>query len=429
LKQENNKSLINHAEMNILVVGKGGREHAIAVKMKKSPLVSRVYVAPGSDGIQTSPFITSVNIEEHEHAKLINFVQQKHIRLVVIGPETALMNGLTDELQTVGIPVFAPNKAAAIIEGSKEFAKKLMKKYHIPTADFAVFSDYAAAWSYVQQKGTPIVIKYDGLAAGKGVVVAQTLDEAQNALKNMLIDRKFGKDQVVIEEFLEGIEFSLMALVHHETVIPLQIAQDHKRAYDNNKGPNTGGMGAYSPVPTVSEQTIQQAIETIMKPTAIAMKKEGRPFTGVLYGGLIATSTGPKVIEFNARFGDPETEVILPKMKSDLAALMLHLLNNGEEIPVEWFDDVFLGVVMASKGYPESSTKNVLIKGLEQIDSQIFHMGTTWKNGEWYTDGGRILFVLGQGKTVEDARKAAYSQVNKIKSEALFFRKDIGKAL
>lgn len=413
--------------MNILVVGRGGREHAIAWKLAQSPLATRVYVAPGSDGMtQSSPIITTLTIDESDHKQLIQFALTYHVRLVVIGPETALLNGLADDFADKGIPVFAPSKAAAIIEGSKQFAKELMLRNNIPTAEYAIFDDYTAAVSYVKQKGTPIVIKYDGLAAGKGVVVATNFDQADQALIDMLKNKKFGNEKVVIEEFLEGPEFSLMALVHEDTVLPLAIAQDHKRAYDHDLGPNTGGMGAYSSVPVIPEEMVRLAMDTIMKPTVDAMSKEGVPFTGVLYGGLMLTTNGPKVIEFNARFGDPETEVVLPKMKSDLLKHILDILA-GRRTEIAWHDDYFLGVVMASEGYPETSTKNAPISGLDQIGNTVFHMGTKYEAGEWKTNGGRVLFVVGQGKTLKEAQLDAYHAVDKIACEKLFFRSDIGE--
>ncbi|MDL2296800.1 phosphoribosylamine--glycine ligase [Bacteroidales bacterium OttesenSCG-928-B11] len=412
--------------MNILVVGRGGREHAIAWKLAQSPLATRIYVAPGSDAMNLSHYtITSLAIDENDNEQLIKFALTYNIRLVVIGPETALLNGLADDFAANGIRVFGPSKAAALIEGSKQFAKELMLKHKIPTAEYSIFDDYDNALAYVKQKGAPIVIKYDGLAAGKGVVVAKNLEEAGQALAEMLRDKKFGNGKVVIEEFLEGPEFSLMALVNGEIVAPLAIAQDHKRAYNDDLGPNTGGMGAYTPVPTISAETVQIAVDTIMKPTVKALSNEKRPFTGILYGGLMLTADGPKVIEFNARFGDPETEVVLPRMKSDLLKHILDILNDIEP-QIEWHDDFFLGVVLASAGYPESSTKGAEIRGLEKVENLIFHMGTKMEEEKWVTNGGRVLFVVGRGKTLETAQLNAYSAVDQIDCDKLFFRSDIG---
>ena len=409
--------------MKILVVGRGGREHAIAWKAAQSPLVSKVYVAPGNDGMGRD--FECVPLDEKDNSGLVRFALENHIDLVIIGPEAALVNGLANELTKNNIPVFGPTAEAAIIEGSKQFAKDLMLKYNVPTARYATFSDYNQAIAYVHQHGAPIVIKYDGLAAGKGVVVAQTVEEADNALKDMLLDAKFGEGKVVIEEFLAGEEFSLMALVNGEQVVPLTIAQDHKRAYDGDRGPNTGGMGAYSPVPFISQDIIDRAVKTIMEPVAKALVNEGLPFTGILYGGLILTNEGPKVIEFNARFGDPETEVVLPRMKSDLIAHMLDVLNH-KETTIEWYDEACLGVVLASKGYPGSYPKGAVIEGVDACDHLLFHSGTARKNDQWVTNGGRVLFVVGKGNTIVEAQKDAYKGVKQITSDNLFYRTDIG---
>lgn len=412
--------------MKILVIGKGGREHALAWKMAQSPLVSQVYVAPGSPGMEfSSPIITSVPISESENEELVNFALENGIGLTVIGPETSLMNGLADDFSAKGLSVFGPSKASAQIEGSKEFAKELMLKYKIPTAAYAIFSEYEQALTYLKNQALPIVVKYDGLAAGKGVVVAHTREDADEALKMMLVEKRFGKGKVIIEEFLEGPEFSLMALVNGKTVIPLAAAQDHKRAFDGDTGPNTGGMGAYTPVPFLTDADMGQAMEEIMMPAAHALVEEGIAFTGVLYGGLILTSSGPKVIEFNARFGDPETEVILPKMKSDLVQHLIDILAE-KDFSIEWHDRAFLGVVMASKGYPGGSSAGIEIKGLEKIENTVFHMGTTRKGEKWFTDGGRVLFVVGDGRDLQEARNNAYRAVSSIDSEALFYRMDIG---
>lgn len=409
--------------MKILIVGRGGREHAIAWKVAQSKLASQVFVAPGNDGIKQQ--FETVPIDEKDNKQLVQWSAENHIDLVIVGPEAALQNGLADELRANGIAVFGPSASATRIESSKEFAKELMRKYNIPTAAFATFSDYKEAKAYLDRQGAPIVIKYDGLAAGKGVVVAMTEEEADQALKDMLLDTKFGKGKVVMEEFLQGPEFSLLALVNGTQVVPLVIAQDHKRAYDGDKGPNTGGMGAYSPVSIIPQNIIDQSVETIMKPVAEAMVKENCPFCGVLYGGLMLTAQGPKVIEFNARFGDPETEVVLPKMKSDLLQHILDVMA-GKGTEVEFYDDVFLGVVLASKGYPGSYAKGVEIRGLDNVKQLVFHMGTAHNEGQWQTAGGRVLFVVGRGGDIHAARKDAYEAVKKIESDGLFYREDIG---
>lgn len=409
--------------MKILVIGRGGREHAIAWKIAQSKQVEQVFVAPGNDGMARQ--FKLVPIDEKDNEKLVQWSVDNAINLVVIGPEAALQNGLADELRAHGIPVFGPSKSATRIESSKEFAKQLMMKYNVPTAAFATFSDYPSAKQYLDEQGAPIVIKYDGLAAGKGVVVAMTMEEADAALKDMLLDTKFGKGKVVMEEFLQGPEFSLLALVNGKQVVPLVIAQDHKRAFDGDKGPNTGGMGAYSPVKIIPQTVIDESVEKIMKPVAAAMVEENCPFCGVLYGGLMLTEQGPKVIEFNARFGDPETEVVLPKMKSDLLTHVLDVLA-GRPTEVEFYDDTFLGVVLSSNGYPGSYAKGVEIKGLENVKQLVFHMGTACKEGKWCTAGGRVLFVVGRGADIHEARKDAYQGVKQIESEGLFYRNDIG---
>ena len=409
--------------MKVLVIGRGGREHAIAWKIAQSALAEQVFVAPGNDGIGQQ--FTTIPIDEKDNAAIVKWSKENAVGLVVIGPEAALQNGLADELMQQGIRVFGPTKAAAQIEASKEFAKELMKKYHIATAEFATFSDYDAAKKYLDEKGAPIVIKYDGLAAGKGVVVAMTKEEADEALKDMLLNAKFGEGKVVMEEYLEGPEFSLLTLVNGRQVVPLVIAQDHKRAFDGDKGPNTGGMGAYSPVPIIPQSAIDKAVEEIMKPVAAAMVEEGKPFCGVLYGGLMLTKDGPKVIEFNARFGDPETEVVLPKIKSDLLQHILDVLDN-KETKVEFEEDTFLGVVLSSKGYPGSYPKGLPINGLENVKQLVFHMGTALKEGQWVTAGGRVLFVVGRGRNIQEAKNDAYEGVHQIQSDALFYRNDIG---
>lgn len=418
--------------MNVLVVGRGGREHAICRKASESPLVEKVFAAPGNVGMTDVAELISIN--ENEQEKLVQFAKENHVGLTIIGPEAPLLEGLADVFEQNGLTVFGPSKKAAEIEGSKSFAKELMKKYGIPTAEFEVFSEYEAARAYVEKKGAPIVIKADGLAAGKGVTVALTLDEAFATLKEMMVDGKFGdaSSTVVIEEYLEGEEFSLLAFVNGEKVVPLEIAQDHKRAFDGDKGPNTGGMGAYSPVPQIGDESVQIAIETILKPTAKAMVQEGRPFSGVLYAGLMKTKQGPKVIEFNARFGDPETQIILPRMKSDMVQVMLDVLK-GKTPVIEWDHQAMVGVVVASNGYPGIYSKGAVLKGIEEIakEAYVFHAGTA-KNekGEFTTNGGRVLLVGAKAPTIRQAQEKVYQELNKLDCEGVFFRKDIAyKAL
>ena len=416
--------------MKILIVGRGGREHAIAWKVAQSSKVSELFIAPGNEGMlllnnTCNVPVHRVAVDENDTNALLAFALEHRVDLTIVGPEAALMNGIADEFQKAGLRIFAPTKAAARIEGSKQFAKELMEKYAIPTAAYRTFEDYEEAKDYLSEVGAPIVIKYDGLAAGKGVVVAMTTEEADAALKDMLLDNRFGKGKVVMEEFLQGPEFSLLTLVNGEQVVPLAIAQDHKRAYDGDKGPNTGGMGAYSPVPVIPQEQVQWAVEHIMKPAAKAMVTEGCPFCGVLYGGLMLTKQGPKVIEFNARFGDPETEVVLPKMQSDLVEVIMDLLEH-KETKAEFYHEAFLGVVLAAKGYPGSYEKGLEIKNLEAVKQTVFHMGTMQKEGQWFSNGGRVLFVVGKGATLREAREDAYNGVRAIDAPRLFYREDIG---
>lgn len=416
--------------MKVLIIGRGGREHAIAWKIAQSSLKPELFVAPGNAGMltitnQTGAEVHLVNIDEKSSDELRDFAIENRIDLTVVGPEAALINDIATVFRAAGLRIFAPTAAAAQIESSKQFAKDLMLKYEIPTAGYATFEDYESAKKYVDTKGAPIVIKYDGLAAGKGVVVAMTLKEADDALKDMLLDNHFGKGKVVVEEFLEGPEFSLLALVNGSLVVPLVIAQDHKRAYDNDKGANTGGMGAYSPVPIIPQDAVNYAVEHIMKPTAEALKNENCEFCGVLYGGLMLTKDGPKVIEFNARFGDPETEVVLPKLKSDLLQLILDILD-GKEVKPEFYDDAFLGVVMAAKGYPGSYEKNIELKDASGLSQQVFYMGVKDENGKLYSNGGRVLIVVGKGRDVTEAKNDAYAGVAHLEDDRLFHRNDIG---
>ncbi len=409
--------------MKVLVIGGGGRCHAIVDSLNASAKVDKIYCAPGNAGI--AQIATCVNIRETEVDKIVEFAKIHSIDLVVVGPEVALAAGVVDALKSEGILAFGPTRAAAQIESSKEFAKELMKRHNIPTAAFATFTDYTAAMDYVRAGSLPTVLKYDGLAAGKGVVIAETLEEADAALRDMLLDAKFGEGKVVIEEFLDGPEFSFMCFVAGDKVYPMAIAQDHKRAYDGDMGPNTGGMGAYSPVPFITDEDKEYALEHVMRPTAVAMVEEGTPFSGVLYGGLIKSSNGIKVIEFNARFGDPETEVVLPRLKSDIYDIFCAIARSEEPV-IEWHDFVTLGVVLASKGYPADYEKGHVIKGLENVESKVYHMGTALKDGEVVTAGGRVLFVVGKGTTLEEARAKALSDIEKIECNNLFHRTDIG---
>ena len=406
----------------VLVVGGGGREHAIVHALSKSNKVDEIYAAPGNAGI--SKLAMCVNIKDTDVENIVAFSKAENIDLVVIGPEASLAKGVVDELQKENIKVFGPTKDAASIESSKEFAKDLMSKYNIPTARYEVFTDYKEAKSYIDLAPLPTVIKFDGLAAGKGVVVAFTKEEADNALKDMLLNVKFGEGKVVVEEYLDGAEFSFMCFVNGDNVYPLEMAQDHKRAFDNDKGPNTGGMGAYSPLPFITKEDYEYALNEIMIPTAKALKREGHPFVGVLYGGLMKTKKGIKVIEFNARFGDPETEVVLPRLTSDIYDAFNAVIDGNKPI-LTWDDSYTIGIVLASKGYPGSYAKGFKIEN--GMADNIYHMGTKFDDeGNLVTNGGRVLFAVESGKTLEEANKKANALVDTIKCENLYHRTDIG---
>ncbi len=410
--------------MKVLVVGGGGREHAIVDALSKSKKVSAIYCAPGNAGIARQAEL--VPLKDTDIEGLLAFAAGNEIDLTVVGPEAALEKGIVDVFRSRGLRIFGPDKSAARIESSKEFAKMLMLKHGIPTARYRAFEDYGQALEYVRHGSFPAVLKYDGLAAGKGVVIAQSLEEADEALRDMLLDDKFGHGKVVVEEYLEGPEFSFMCFVSGEDVYPMVLAQDHKRAYEGDKGPNTGGMGAYSPVPFVTVQEEEFALENIMRRTAAAMVAEGCPFTGVLYGGLMKTESGIKVIEFNARFGDPETEVVLPRLKSDIYDIF-RAIAAGEPVGmIEWDDRAALGIVMASKGYPGDCSKGSEIKGLNDTGTMVYHMGTASMNGATVTAGGRVLLVVGRGGTLREAQENALKGVTSIDCDNLFYRKDIG---
>ena len=409
--------------MKVLVIGSGGREHVIVDALTRSPQVEKIFAAPGNAGMAAQA--ECVAIRETEIEKLAAFAEEQGVELTVVGPEVALAAGVADCFKAKGLRIFGPSKAAARIESSKEFAKELMAKYNIPTAGFKAFTDYAEAKAYVEARPLPAVLKYDGLAAGKGVVIAQTLEEADEALKDMLLDTKFGQGKVVVEDFLTGPEFSFMCFVSGEKVWPMQLAQDHKRAYDGDKGPNTGGMGAYSPLPFVTKEDEEYALNEILKPVAAAMVKEGCSFEGELYGGLMKTPDGVKVIEFNARFGDPETEVVLPRLKSDIVDIFCAVADHTDT-ELEWHDFMTLGIVLASKGYPGDYAKGVVIGGLQNVEGTLYHMGTKAEGEQILTNGGRVLFVVGRGATLDEARKNALADVERVECDNLFHRTDIG---
>ena len=409
--------------MKVLVVGSGGRCHAIVEALSKSPQVDKIFCAPGNAGI--AALAECVAIKETQVDALCDFAKSNGIELTVVGPEVALEAGIADTFKQNGLRIFGPTKAAAQIETSKQFAKDLMKKYDVPTAAYETFEDFDAALAYVKNGSLPTVLKYDGLAAGKGVVIAETMEQAEEALRDMLLDSKFGKGKVVIEEYLEGPEFSLLCFVNGHDVYPMPVSQDHKRAYDGDKGPNTGGMGAYTELPFITDEDLDYAMQNIMRRTASAMVEEGCTFCGVLYGGLMKTKQGIKVIEFNARFGDPETEVILPRIKSDICQVFCDVAD-GKQPTIEWNDFATLGIVLASKGYPGSYEKGFVIEGTEDVDGSIYHMGTALKDGKYVTSGGRVMIVVCQAPTLREAQQKAAAEVAKIKCENLFHRTDIG---
>lgn len=407
--------------MKVLVIGKGGREHALVHAVSRSKRVKKIYAAPGNPGM--AQLAQCVNISDSDVAGLVAFAKEKEIDLTIVGPEHTLSLGVVDAFQAEGLKIFGPTKDAATVESSKDFAKNIMVKYGIPTASYQTFENKEDAIGYVEKQGVPIVIKEDGLKAGKGVTVAYEMKEALEAID---IAFSIPGNRVVIEECLEGFEFSLICFVCDDLVLPMEIAQDHKCAYDGDKGPNTGGMGVYSPVRKITPEIIKEAMDTIMIPMAKAMVKEGHPFTGFLYGGLMLTKYGIKTIEFNARFGDPEAEVILPRLKTDFCDIIENIMMHSKT-ELEWDEDVTLGVVMASEGYPASSTKGAVIEGCDRVDSLIFHMGTAMDGDHLVTDGGRVLTVIAKAPTLQEAYEKAYADVRKIQCDKLFYRNDIGK--
>ena len=412
--------------MNILVIGSGGREHALYWKLSESPQTEQIYAIPGNPGMGASAAIAL-----DDHAAILRFVKEHEIGLVVVGPEVPLMNGLVDELEAAGIRAFGPRANAAEIEGSKSFAKDIMKKYGIPTARYEVFTAAEPARAYIRQEGAPIVVKADGLAAGKGVIVAMTEQEALDAVDAIMEDHSFGDAgaRVVIEEFMEGEEASLLAFTDGTMIRPMISAQDHKRAYDGDRGPNTGGMGTYAPAPVMTPEMTERAVEEILKPTIAAMAKEGRIYRGCLYLGLMVTADGPKVVEFNARFGDPETQVVLPLLDSDLVAIMCACADGTlADVPIRWKDGAAVCVVLASGGYPGHYDKGQEIHGLadaEAMGALVFHAGTAMKDGKLVTNGGRVLGVVGRGTDISSAVDSAYAAATKISFKDAYYRKDI----
>ena len=407
----------------VLVVGSGGREHAIVDALSRSETVSRIYCAPGNAGIAAQA--ECVPIKDCDIEGLKEFALSHGVDLTVVGPEAALSAGITDAFRAAGLRIFGHTAAATRIESSKEFAKQLMSKYGIPTAAYRSFSDYDEAVEYVSRRPFPAVLKYDGLAAGKGVVIAADMQEAREALASMLLDHSFGQGRVVVEDYLEGPEFSFMCFVNGDDVYPMPLSQDHKRAFDGDRGPNTGGMGAYTGLPFITEADKEFAYQEIMCKAASGMVSEGSPLSGVLYGGLMKTAGGIKVIEFNARFGDPETEVVLPLLQSDAFEVFDAVASGRPVDSLHWSDEVTMGVVMASKGYPGHYDKGFEISGIDSVEAHVYHMGTALKDGLLVTNGGRVLMPVCKGRNLAEAREKVYEAVSRIHCGNLFNRSDI----
>ena len=418
--------------MKVLVVGGGGREHAIIWKLSQNPKISELFCAPGNGGI--SKLASCVPIKATDIEGIVNFAGENKIDFVMVAPDDPLVAGMVDALEAAGIRAFGPVKAAAVIEGSKSFSKDLMKKYNIPTAGYAVFESSAGALKYLDTCCAPVVVKADGLALGKGVIIAQTIAEAKAAVNNIMDDRVFGEagNKVVIEEFIEGPEVSILAFTDGKTVVPMVSSQDHKRVFDHDQGPNTGGMGTFSPSLIYDGKLAEQCMKEIFIPTIEAMNREGRKFKGILYFGLMITKDGPKVIEYNARFGDPETQVVLPRLKTDLLDIFNAIIDEKlAGIKIEWSDNAAVCVIAASGGYPGKYPAGLEISGLEAAEADenvtVFHAGTSCKDGKLYTAGGRVLGVTAVEENMEKAISKAYAGIEKISFEGMHYRKDIGK--
>jgi len=418
--------------MNILIIGGGGREHALAWKAAQSEDVKTVFVAPGNAGTAHEDKVKNVDINAEDIDGLKKFAMQNEIALTIVGPEAPLVNGVVDTFQAAGLKIFGPTRGAAQLEGSKAFTKDFLARNNIPTAAYGNFTDEAEAIAYIKKQGAPIVIKADGLAAGKGVILAQTEDEAIDAVKDMLSGNSFGDAgaRVVIEEFLTGEEASFICMVDGKNILPMATSQDHKARDEGDTGPNTGGMGAYSPAPLVTDEIHQTVIDEVIRPTVDGMASEGHSFTGFLYAGLMIENNKPKVLEYNVRFGDPETQPIMMRMQSDLVELCLAAVDGKlDQQTTQWDSQYALGVVLAAGGYPNDYNKGDVITGLEGLDThktKVFHAGTAIKNDQVVTHGGRVLCACGMGNTVADAQKAAYEIVEKIHWDKVYYRKDIG---
>ena len=418
--------------MRILVIGSGGREHALCWKLAQSPKATKIFCAPGNPG--TAQVAENVNIAAEDILSLRDFALHNKIDLTVVGPEAPLVLGIVDEFESNGLKIFGPDKKASLIEGSKVFSKNLMKKYNIPTADFLTFTEEDEALKFLKKTGAPVVVKADGLAAGKGVIVCKTEEEAKHAVKRMLKEKEFGDagNEIIIEECLEGEEASILCFTDGKTIIPMASAQDHKRINDNDEGPNTGGMGAYSPAPIVTEEILEKVHREILIPTITGMEAEGHPYKGILYVGIMLTKDGPKVLEYNARFGDPETQCILPRLKTDLLEVMEKVVSRQlSAVSLTWDPRPAVCVVLASGGYPGNYKKGIEISGLEAAreteDVIIFHSGTAEKEGNIYTGGGRVLGIVGIGDTIRHAIDRSYLAIKLIHFDGMHYRKDIGR--
>ena len=418
--------------MNILVLGNGGREHALAWKIAQDDQVAQVFVAPGNAGSATENKCKNVALDILDNAAIIEFAKNNAVDMIVVGPEAPLVNGVVDACREAGVQAWGPTKFAAQLEGSKAFAKHFLKRHNIPTAFYDVFTEVDAAKAFVEKNGAPIVIKADGLAAGKGVIVAMTNQEAFDAIDDMLAGNKFGDagSRVVIEEFLAGEEASFICMIDGDNILPMATSQDHKRIFEGDQGPNTGGMGAYSPAPVVTSEVFEKAMNEVMRPTVEGMKKDGHIYTGFLYAGLMIDEQGqPKVIEFNCRFGDPETQPIMMRLKSSLVDLVQAGLDGNLPAEAEWDDRKTVGIVLASRGYPETSSNGDVVSGLdtEMTDAKVFHAGTKeLENGDIVTAGGRVLCVTALGNTIGEAQAKALELCQKVTFDGVQYRKDIG---
>jgi phosphoribosylamine--glycine ligase len=425
------KGFEGRMNMKVMIIGGGGREHALAWKIRQSPLVDKLYCAPGNGGIAS--IAECVPIKAMDIDGVVSFAKKEKIDLVMVAPDDPLAAGMVDALQDAGIRAFGPVKKAAMIESSKAFSKELMKKYNIPTADYEIFDNIDAAIEYLKTSKYPVVVKADGLALGKGVIIAQNFEEACRAVQDMMSSKVFGHagDKVVIEEFITGPEVSILAFTDGKTIVPMVSSQDHKRALDNDQGLNTGGMGAFSPSRVYNKEIAEYCMEKIFIPTINAMNSENRKFKGVLYFGLMLTADGPKVLEYNARFGDPETQVVLPRLKNDIVEIFNAIIDEKlDTVKIEWEDNDAVCVILASGGYPGKYNTGLEIKGIDDAEKDpsvvVFHAGTKLQDGKYLTSGGRVLGVTAVADTMEEAREKAYAAVKKISFENMHYRKDIG---